>query len=194
MYRYDVFVSYKREALVTPWLRELLIRVKFWLCQELSDNDVTFFFDEESIDVGEDWPNEIQDALLSAKCLLPIWLPTYFHSTWCLSEWKSFLLREKLIASTSRKSPRLIVPIKFWDGDSFPKEAQRVQQLDLSDYSGTIAGFWETRRADEVEQLIKKFAPMLARAVANAPPYDPNWPVEIGIPDGPPTGGRLPRL
>lgn len=198
MYRYDVFVSYKREAsdhaLVTPWLREVLIRIEFWLRQELGGQRVNFFFDEDSIEVGEDWPNAIQDALLSAKCLLPIWLPTYFHSSWCLSEWKSFLLREKLIASTKQKSPKLIVPIKFCDGESFPEEAQRVQQLDLSRYTGTTSAFWSTQRADELDQRIKKFSPILARAVTNAPPYDPDWPIEIGKPDGPPTGGGMPRL
>src|ERR1035438_6726392 len=113
MYRYDVFVSYKREdsnkRLVTPWLREVLDRIKYWLRQEMGGKKAYFFFDEESIEVGDNWPEMIRDALLSAKCLLPVWSPEYFQSTWCVSEWKSFLTREKLISSTKQKSCQLIV-------------------------------------------------------------------------------------
>ena len=39
MYRYDLFVSYKREPsgkrLVTPWLREVLNRIEYWVGQDM---------------------------------------------------------------------------------------------------------------------------------------------------------------
>jgi hypothetical protein len=198
MYRYDVFVSYKREdsnkRLVTPWLREVLDRIKYWLRQEMGGKKVYFFFDEESIEVGDNWPEMIRDALLSAKCLLPVWSPEYFQSTWCVSEWKSFLTREKLISSTKQKSCQLIVPIKFHDGSWFPAEAQRVQQLDLSPYTATTQAFWASQRADELDQRIKRFAPNLARVVSDAPPYEAGWPIEAGKPDDPPTGTGMARL
>lgn len=198
MYRYDVFVSYKREPsekrLVTPWLRKVLDRIEYWLRQELGGEGPRIFFDEDSIEVGDDWPEEIRAALLTAKCLLPIWSPEYFRSTWCIAEWKSFLTREKLLAARGRACSRLIVPIKFHDGHWFPPEAARVQQLDLSRYTATTDAFWESQRADELDQLIIKFAPMLAGAVAKAPPYEGNWPLDLGDPEPPPTGVEMVRL
>lgn len=198
MYRYDVFVSYKRESahkrLVTPWLREVLHRIEYWLRQELGGHADGFFFDEESIEVGGVWPDDIRDALLSARCLLPIWAPEYFHSAWCVAEWKSFLSREKLIAERTRQPCRLIVPVKFHDGSWFPPEAQRVQQLDLSSYTATTPAFWTSLRADELDQRIKSFVPNLARVVSGAPPYEAGWPVDLGEPGIPPTGVGMARL
>jgi hypothetical protein len=198
MYRYDVFVSYKREPsnkrLVTPWLREVLDRVEYWLRQELGGQQVAIFFDEDSIEIGDDWPDEIRDALLSAKCLLPVWSPEYFRSTWCVAEWRSFLMREELISSRGQAACRLIVPIKFHDGCWFPVEAQRVQQLDLSPYTATTQAFWASQRADELDQRIKRFTPNLARVVSQAPPHETSWPINLCEPVIPPSGIGMARL
>jgi hypothetical protein len=198
MYRYDVFVSYKREPenkrLVTPWLREVLDRIEYWLRQEMGGHRVAIFFDEDSIEVGDDWPSEIRDSLRSAKCLLPVWSPEYFHSSWCMAEWKSFLARENLVSGRAQRPWRLTAPIKFCDGNWFPPEAQRTKQLDLSVYAATTRAFWSGPRADELDQRIIKFAPTLARIVSEAPEYEADWPVELGEPLAPPVGMRMPRL
>src|SRR5271154_2608102 len=198
MYRYDVFVSYKREPvnkrLVTPWLQEVLNRVEYWLRQEMGGQPVTVFFDDESIEVGDEWPAEIRDALLSAKCLLPVWSPEYFQSPWCMAEWRSFLQREQLISESGRSPCRLIAPIRFHDGFWFPEEAKRIKQLDLSQYTATTSAFWSTKRADELDQIIKKFAPSLARVVSQAPPYEAGWPVDLAEAASPPSGTEMIRL
>jgi hypothetical protein len=198
MYRYDVFVSYKRESankrLVTPWLREVLDRIEYWLRQEMGGQTVSIFFDEESIEIGSDWPGEIRDALLSAKCLLPVWSPEYFRSRWCIAEWKSFLAREELISSMTQRPCRLTAPIKFHDGTWFPPEAQRVQQLDLSPYAATTQAFWASPRAEELDQRIMRFAPALARVVSGAPPYEVGWPTDLGEPVARPSGVGMARL
>jgi hypothetical protein len=198
MYRYDVFVSYKREPpnkrLITPWLQGVLDRIEYWLRQEMGGYEVHFFFDEDSIEVGDDWPDEIRDALLSAKCLLPVWAPEYFRSGWCVAEWKSFLARERLITGRTQQPCRLTAPIKFHDGSWFPPEARRIKQLDLSTYAATTRAFWASPRADELDQRIKRFAPTLARVVAGAPPYEVGWPIDLGPPDDPPRGVGMRRL
>lgn len=198
MYDYDVFVSYKREPrdkqLVTPWLRQVLDRIEFWLRQELGGTGVKIFFDEDSIEIGNDWPDEIRAALMSARCLLPVWSPEYFNSSWCVAEWRSFTRRERLLAERGAKPGRLIAPIKFHDGRWFPPEAARVQQLDLSPYTATTRAFWETQRADELDQRIIRFAASLARIVSEAPPYEANWPIEMGEPIPQPKGAGMVRL
>jgi hypothetical protein len=199
MYRYDVFVSYKREPsdnqLITPWLHKVLGRIEYWLRQELGGRRVDIFIDTRSIEAGDVWPDTIREALLTARCLLPIWSPEYFHSAWCTAEWRSFLSRERLITGRGHAACKLIVPIKFHDGEWFPPEAARVQQFDLRRFAATTEGFWETRRADELDQvLIRDVAPSLARAVRQAPPFEPDWPVDLDDPMAPPTHVEMARL
>jgi hypothetical protein len=198
MYRYDLFISYKREPddnqLVTPWLREVLKRLVYWTGQDMGGVPVKIFFDEDSIEFGRDWPDEIRDALLAAKCLLPIWSPQYFHSPWCMAEWKSFLLRERLLAGGGGPASRLIFPIKFHDGVWFPDEAQRAKPLDLTLHTGTTPAFWATQRADELDQIIKRAAAQLARLISEAPPHAAGWPVDLAKPARPPKGVGMERL
>ena len=199
MYRYDLFVSYKREPkdsqLITPWLSKVLARIEYWLRQELGGRNVGLFVDMKNLEAGDAWPDAIREALVSSACLLPIWSPEYFQSASCVAEWRSFLSREKLITDRGQAASKLIVPIKFHDGKWFPPEAARVQQFDLSRFAATTDGFWETRRADELDQmLMRQVAPVLAEAVRGAPPFEPGWPVELGAPRQSPSDVELIRL
>lgn len=199
MYQYDLFVSYKREPsdrpLITPWLRKVLDRIEYWLRQELGGRGSGIFIDTDGIEAGDDWPDSIREALLTARCLLPIWSPEYFHSNWCMAEWRSFLSREKLVTARGGSACKLIIPITFHDGKWFPPEAARIQQFDLSRFAATTDGFWETRRADELDQLLMtQVAPAIARAVHRAPPFEPDWPVDLGHPMMPPADVEMIRL
>lgn len=103
-------------------------------------------------------------------------------------------MREKLIFDKRQTTCRLVVPIKFHDGSWFPAEAQRVQQLDLSPYTATTQAFWASQRADELDQRIKGFVPMLARVVREAPPYEAGWPIDLDEPARSSTGMGMARL
>jgi TIR domain len=194
-YTWDVFVSYKHEPpgrrLITPWIKNVVDRVDFWLTQAVGGRPTRMFFDDRSMRVGERWPDKLRMALGRSRCLLPIWSPEYFWSDWCMAEWKSFLAREELFPQ--RRAP-LIVPVKFHASTCFPREAQEVETLDLSDHAGTTAAFWTSARADELDQKLQQFALDLARAVAYAPPYQPDWPIHQPPPLQPPRGMAMSRL
>jgi hypothetical protein len=194
-YEWDVFVSYKHEPpgrlLITPWIKNVIDRMELWLVQELGGRPVRIFFDERSMAAGDRWPDVLRTALARSRCLLPIWSPEYFWSDWCMAEWKSFRAREDLLGA--ERAP-LIVPVKFHDGIRFPVEAQEVQTLDLSRHAGTTQAFWQSPRADELDQLLQQFAPMLARAVDQAPPFRPDWPIHQPPPLEPPRRLAMSRL
>jgi hypothetical protein len=176
-YAYDVFVSYRREPkgeeLLTPWIREVVKRVRLWLGMSLGGVEARVFLDTDALKAGTAWPAGLQNAIRTSRCLLAIWSPAYFRSPWCLAEWQSFLARERLVGPAAS----LVVPIVVHDGAWFPSEARRVMMLDLCDYAATTAAFWETRRADELDILLRKFAESLADVVRSAPPYRSRWPV-----------------
>ncbi len=194
-YEFDVFVSYKREPpeaqVITPWIDGVLKRVIFWLKQELGGRDVSIFFDRDTIDIGDKWPDTLRFGLRRSRCMVGIWSPEYFRSHWCVSEWRSFLAREEHISAERRG---LIAPIKFHDGKWFPSEAQTTQTLDLSGYAGTTEAFWKTMRAEELDQKLSLFAGSLARIVDRAPPFSPDWPVVEEAPLARPRGFEMERL
>src|SRR5262245_28914738 len=94
-YQYDAFFSYKRDPQSDPWHHEVKEKLKFWLRQENGAN-VQIFFDTEEIRTGLRWHQKLADALRGSKCIICVWSPAYFQSKWCVSEWKTFVQREKL--------------------------------------------------------------------------------------------------
>ncbi len=181
-YEYEVFLSYKHHKLILPWIEGIEERLVFWLTQELGGEEPRVFFAPETIEAGANWPEALRSGLRQSKCLVAIWSPAYFRSKWCVSEWKSFQKRE----SEEGLIDGLILPIKFHDGEMFPDDAKARQAFDLSQYTSTTKAFWDTARADELDQRIRIFSAGLAKAVIGSPAFNPDWPIVEAEPSGEP--------
>jgi TIR domain len=194
-YEYDVFVSYKREPddaqLMTPWIDGVVSRLRLYLMQELGGRPVPLFLDRRAIANGQKWPEALRVGIRTSRCILAIWSPEYFHSRWCMTEWKSFVAREAALLAPQHG---LVAPIRWTKDDWFPPEAKETQALDLSGYAATTEAFWKTERADELDQKIRSFAADLADVVRRAPPFSSDWPIVEGEPHDPPRGFELVRL
>jgi hypothetical protein len=180
-YRYDVFFSYRRDALTQDWVATVVGRLRFWLRQELADDRSEIFWDYDGIDVGDQWPDALRVALRRSKCMVGLWSPTYFQSRWCVSEWESFRERERIL---NLKDHGLIAPARYHDGEHFPEAARRVQWADFAPYTSTLKAFWETSHAVEFEDRIKDFAKSVALVVRRAPRFQ-DWPVVEAEPPKP---------
>jgi hypothetical protein len=132
------------------------------------------FVDTAQIEAGMRWPKTLQDALQTSRCMVCVWSPSYFQSSWCVSEWRSFRDREDRLGMTSHG---LIAPLRFHDGEHFPPEAQAVQQRDVSLYTSTLPAFWTSPHALDLEKELKSFAREVSRIVASAPPFSADWPI-----------------
>ena len=97
-YEFDVFFSYKRHYLSADWTRRVAALFNYYLSHELNVPEARVFVDQESIELGDEWPETLQRALRRSKCLVCVWSPLYFQSDWCYSEWRSFQARERLLA------------------------------------------------------------------------------------------------
>jgi hypothetical protein len=178
-YKYDVFFSYKQHSKALDWTRGLYERLEFWLEQELGHKP-KLFIDAEEIKVGDRWPERLKEALRLSRCMVCVWSPPYFQSEWCLSEWRSFLERERQLGL---KSHGLIAPLAFHDGEDFPEEARAVQWIDVSSYAYTVPGFWKNQRAMDLEALLKPFCRSVAEIIRSAPQFSCDWPlVEVPAP------------
>jgi hypothetical protein len=171
-YQFDAFFSYKRDPESDNWHERVKDKLAFWLRQELQRTDVRIFYDREDIRTGTRWHAKLSSALKSSRCIICIWSPLYFQSKWCISEWKSFVVRSELVRRD------LILPASYFDGESFPPEARAVQFSDFSNYASTMPRFWDTELAVEFENnLLRPFASDIAAIIRDAPAYDDAFPV-----------------
>ena len=191
-YEYEAFYSYKRDVESDSWHEIVVSKLKFWLKKELSQTDVKIFFDVESIETADRWDEKIADGLKKSKCFVGLWSPDYFQSRWCLSEWRTFVERERKL---EMKMGGLIIPARYHDGDSFPAEARSVQSVDLSDYNSTMPFFWQTQDAVDFEKKkLKAFAKDIARRIMKAPPYQADFPVVLVPESDIPPASRIGRV
>jgi len=89
-YAYDVFFSYKRHGLTADWTNNVQKYLKLWLSEEMQ-RPVTIFADVDTIEIGDRWPDRLKEGLKLSRCMVGVWSPLYFQSSWCMSEWKTFL-------------------------------------------------------------------------------------------------------
>jgi hypothetical protein len=180
-YDYELFMSYRRNGNVRDWVQNhlapLLIRC---LEDELPEKPRVFL--DSNQEVGIEWPDNILRALNRSKLLLAIWSPSYFTSPWCLAEWHTMLLREQALGIGGlSKLPGLIYPIRFSDGNSFPAEAQQVQQeLSFKDWRFPYLHFKDSILYLDFHRAVVRLAENIAERLQLCPPWQSDWPVARG--------------
>ena len=115
-YQFDVFVSYRRSGPgnAATWVRNYFHRMlEDCLADELGRTAV--FIDSE-VETGAVWPPLLREALARSKILVAVWSPPYFHSPWCLAEWRTMEARERALGGTAR----LVYPVRSPTGTTSP--------------------------------------------------------------------------
>lgn len=182
-YEYDVFISYRHDYPVGPWVREFLYEpFTGWLTQKLGGWRARVFLDQapgpesrarrEALSAGDVWPDRLKQALIVSKCLVPVFSPDYFRSDWCMSEFETFRERERILMRRG-----LVVPILHNGLNHFPLEAQKIQMFDFSQLRSTMPGFMSTPRGVDFEDNVEKFAADVAMKISQVPSFVTGWPV-----------------
>lgn len=178
-YKYDVFISYKNQPGLVPWVKDhFQPLLQTWLDNELPKQPA-IFRDKVSIEAGDDWNEAIRDALLCSRIVIAVLTPQYFTSAWCIAEWQSVEKREQLSQDTKDK---LLIPLKYSNGPFFPKLATRRQfteETDFLEVNSTVVSQGSTAQA-RLEAKVQKLAKLISERLAIAPPHrrfpivDPN--------------------
>jgi hypothetical protein len=73
------------------------------------------FFDQDGIDPGVVWDEELAQALGTCQVLVALLCPPYLNREWCGKEWHAFTLREKKPRPGGGVSPNLspILPVRW---------------------------------------------------------------------------------
>jgi hypothetical protein len=192
-YSWDVFISYPRRDPVGPWVRDrfhpLLSR---WLGAALIERPRVFL--DCNMEDGTHWPTNLQSCLARSKYMVAVLAPPYFGSSWCLAEWETMRRRQDVLGLGRGTVPGLIQQVRFIDGDSFPPEAQAVQDAhsDYRPFNRLPPGRSNLRSRDYklFESKIQELAEVLAHRIGAVPPWQPDWP-QLEIPPEPAPSPRL---
>ncbi len=177
-YIYDVFISYRRTDPVRGWVHNHFFPLlEMWLGESFPPGRLPALFIDQKIETGAQWANELRHALLRSRCLVCVWSPSYFGQDWCLAEWLSMCEREKILKERSDPRLRLVYPVKFNDGDSFPEDARSAQYIDLSRFNSPHLNFKDTAPYIEFDRQMQEVARKIAEMVLSAPVWEPDWPL-----------------
>jgi hypothetical protein len=172
-YEYDVFISYRRESDSKEWTEDIFFpKFKSYLREELGKKALNIFIDEQGIEGGQYWEDTLKIALAKSKCLVPVLMPSYFQSEWCVREFSVLYHRQEQLVP---KPKSLIVPFVIWDGDHFPPPAKALHYFPCHEYYHTGQGFKDSVRYFEFQEKLKKWVVAVAKAIRSAPAWDNNW-------------------
>lgn len=170
-YIYDVFISYRRHAEWTPWVRECLRPLlDAYLSQELATSPQIFL--DEQLEPGDDWPNRLGTALARSRILIPIYSGDYFGSEWCVHELDLMHGRQMQCQDS-----KLIVPMLGHDGDLIPEAMGRILYCDIREFRNTDIQR-KSPRFEKFSDAIKTLSPRVAAAICSAPDYAAAWEAE----------------
>lgn len=110
---YELFFSYRRADFGAP-MREFFLDLaeEVRKLRGLDKHENPVFFDQESIETGDNWDAALLEALQQSRVLVPLYSPAYFKSEYCGKEWQSFHLRRKAYAlQHGGDEPAVIKPV-----------------------------------------------------------------------------------
>lgn len=116
---YEFFLSYTRaddDPYLQRFFKELSEEVRIRLGRPLDTR--VGFFDQSDIELGQQWKEEVVDALLNSKVLVCLYSPAYFQSPYCGREWQLFHLRrtryleaQRAAGEVDARIPPVIKPV-----------------------------------------------------------------------------------
>lgn len=177
-YEYDVFISYRCKFPHGRWVIDTFLPLfKPFLEDALNVKEVKIFVDVEDIKSGQAWDSKIRNALIRSRILIPILSPAYFHSDWCKREFAFIDYRQIRCGYMTDENPdALIVPIRIFDGDSFPQYVKgRVQIRDFTNFSRVGIEGAQVPRYIEFQDNLLSWVNDVALAYNRAPVWNDEW-------------------
>lgn len=193
-YRYDVFVSYRRNRFSLKWIAEEFIGLFEERLEAELGKKPGIFWDHQTVNDGEVPTIMVMEALRTSRCLLSILSKPYFESSWCAAEWETFKQRAATVGLRGRT---LTIPIQWQDGEDYLPliTGHGPRPRDFSRFRLTGPGFRFSATHVEYQVELNELVESVARLIGAAPPFDGAWPlvdpstIQIGQSD---SGGNWP--
>ena len=85
------------------------------------------FRDSVSIEMGEDWSDELVRQLMTCRVFVAVYSPSYFMRENCGKEWTAFCSRMQTYADEKGVNPASIIPVLWAPAPKMPEVAERKQ-------------------------------------------------------------------
>lgn len=144
------------------WLKDNLEKT----VRAFTGNEFRIFQDVDDIQIGENWPKKLDQALEAAQILIPILTPSFFASEFCRREAESFLDYEARANRDDLICPIYLIEADILDdpelraGDRLATVLHARQRADWRDIRNALYDRGPRPRVEEV-----------AKALANAAKY-----------------------
>ncbi len=181
-YEYDVFLSYAegKKGQFGAWTRNHFLMLFSLHLEGSLGRPPTIFSEREGMAEGGPWPARFKHALIRSRCMVAIWSPSYFQSSWCWCEFHAMLEHERLLGLRTTEKPwGLILPVTISDGKHFPPEARALEDsvFDCRNFLRVGEAFEKTPRYLDFEDRVVMWAERVAEAIDchmrdHAPPLD----------------------
>jgi TIR domain len=177
-YIFDLFVSYSRAGNVAGWVQRHFCEVLTNCLIDETGQKPRIFLDTR-IDTGSYWPNELERGLRHSRLMVAVLSPPYFASRWCLAEWGTMILRERVLNMTTVETPGgLIYPLIFSDGKRFPDSAKKREGRSMKSWSYPYEQFSNTPAYLDFHDEMRVVASELATRLESIPAWNARWPIE----------------
>ncbi len=186
-YEWDVFLSYRRTNTVKRWmLKAFYDPFCEFLHEYIPTRKPSIFLDEKQYPGIQNPTDGLYRGLKASRCLVAVLTPTYFHSGWCLAEWKTFVQRAQFEKEQRNARPTLISAVRLQDCE------HHTQGLQLGNHNFEVFRHYYTcdfrdEKAWQHARRLSKAIDILAKSVAGlitaAPKFDASWPIMTINPD-----------
>jgi len=195
-YKYDVFLSYTREF-SAPWVDRYFLPLFRWLLQDSLGRDPEVYSVDHETPRNDDSPLYLREVLARSRCLVPVWSPSYFGSSWCRYECIAMIHREYEAGFRTPQNPNgLILPVVASDGRGFPDYAHDLAlQFNCRDFVIPARRFDDTERYMDFRDQMTSWIRHVATAIEQAPPWRKDWLyLDFSVPENPKPTCTIPRL
>jgi hypothetical protein len=182
MYKYDVFISYKRGGTRDEWMSELFYPMFNEKLDEAFANEgletPKIFYDQKEIKDGSDWQMTLRQAIAKSKFMVSVCTPTYFRrSEWCMREFAAMYYRAKKTGLLSNSNPTGLISPLVKQQIKFPPPFLKVIQLsDYTNFNRVGIAFKNTSEYLDFQKKVQDDCGEIAGNIhAKTPPWNDNF-------------------
>lgn len=175
-YRHDIFISYRRDDEALKWIKVNFLPLLQHRVHLALGNVPKIYVHEvkQQIAAGETWTQALGEELGASRVLVALWSKPFFNSVWCAKEMCHMLARERDAGCRTSKNKYGIVIPAVVHGDSFPKQLDHIERMDIRCCYNTRMRE-DSLKAEELSEVIALHAEGIAAAIQHAPRWKKAW-------------------
>ncbi len=174
-YEYDIFVSYPRKGHVCEWVHtHFYPELDGWLQENAPDEAPSVFIDLK-LDTGTTWDVELGRALMRSRLLVAVYSGITSDRSGACGSSRACSRARRLGFRTEERPRGLVFPVLYSNG--VRQDLAGIEFRDLRKYNVQVASYRDTPQFPFLVREIQGFSSLLLNTLAEAPPWQDDWPI-----------------